>query len=218
MTIFRLTLLIILFASTNVANGQTSSDYLDTLVSDYVTDLKKKNIDTICVYEDYCIGCLYMWKEDEDKCNFSGLFVPTYIFWADKGKTYMTKKDNCFDYSIIQIPNDSIWTFFFENRDVIKKEDLKIPQYVEIKNGKQEIYSSTIDHSRHQGLKVIVRQDTLINKDLDDYYLTKQVGFNGQININYEYNINSQLKKFQILIDRIIKRTTKQNPLTKTRR
>lgn len=218
MTIFRLTLLFILFASTNVANGQTSSDFLDTLVNNYVTELRNKNIDTICIYQDYCVGCLYKWKKDEDKCNFSGLFVPTYIFWTDKGQTYMTKKDNCFDYSIINVPTDSIWTYFFENQDRIKNEELKIPQYVEMKNGKEEIYSSTIDHSRHQGLKLIVGQDTLIEKDLDDYDLTKEVGFNGQTNINYEYNINLQLKQFQLLIDRTIKTTTKLNPLGKTRR
>lgn len=218
MTIFRLALILILFVSTNLANGQNSSDYLDTLVNNYVTDLKNKNIDTICVYEDYCIGCLYKWKKAEDKCNFDGLFVTTYIFWTDKGKTYMTKKDNCFDYSIIRIPNDSIWTYFFKNRDTIKDQELKIPQYIEIKNGNEEIYTSSISHSQHQGIKIIVRQDTLINKYIDDYYLTRQIGFNGQININYEYNINSQLNYFQILIDRTIKRSTKQNPLTKTRR
>lgn len=218
MTLPRLTFIFILYASFNVVNGQTSTEHLDTLVNNYVNELKVKNIDTVCVYQDYCVGCMYRWKKDEDKCNFEGLFISTYIFWVDKGQTFMTKKDNCFDYSIIKITNDSIWTTFFKDQDKIKKEELKIPQYIELKNGKQEIYSSTIDHSRHQGLKVITGQDTLIDKDLDDYYLTKQVGFNGQANINYEYNINSRLKNFQLLIDRTIKRMTKLNPLTKTRR
>ncbi|MCO5287550.1 MAG: hypothetical protein M9898_14145 [Chitinophagaceae bacterium] len=218
MTIFRLTFLFTLFVSVNVANGQTSSDYLDTLVNNYTTDLRNKNIDTICIYQDYCVGCLYKWKKVKDRCNFSGLYIPTYIFWTDRGQTYMTKKDNCFDYSIIKIPSDSIWTYFFKNQDGIKNEELKIPQYIEMKNGKEEVYSSTIDHSRHQRLKLIVGQDTLIDKDLDDYYLTKQIGINGQTNLNYDYNINSQLKNFQLLIERTIKMTTKLNPLKKTRR
>jgi hypothetical protein len=218
MTLSRLTFLFILFTSFNVVKGQTSTEHLDILISNYVTDLKIKHIDTVCIYQDYCVGCLYMWKKDEDKCNFKGLFISTYIFWLYKGQTFMTKKDNCFDYSIIKIPHDSIWNTFFKNQDAIRKEELKIPQYVEIKYGKTEVYSSTIDHSYHQGLKVIVGQNTIIDKDLDDYYFTKKVGFNGQENINYEYNVSSQLKNFQLLIDRTIKRTTKINPLTKTRR
>jgi hypothetical protein len=125
---------------------------------------------------------------------------------------------HCFDYSTIKIPNDSIWTTFFENQDTIKKEELKVPLFIEMRNGKEVFYSSTIDHSHHQGLKVIIGQYTLINKHLDDYYLIKKDGFSGQANINYEYNINSRLKNFQLLIDRTIERVTKLNPLTKSRR
>jgi hypothetical protein len=218
MTLSRLTILFILIASFKIASGQTASEYLDTLVNNYVIELKTKNIDTICIYQDYCVGCLYTWKKDEDKCNFTGLFIPTYIFWADKGQTFMTKRDNCFDYSVIKVSNDSIWTFFFTNQDTIRKEEIKIPQYIEIKNGKEEVYSSTIDHSYHQAIKVIVRQDILIDKDIDNYYLTKEVGFRGQKNINYDYNINSYLKHVQLLIDRTIKTTLKKSKLTKKRR
>jgi hypothetical protein len=95
-----------------------------------------------------------------------------------KGQTFMTKKDNCFDYSIIKIPSDSIWAFFFKNIDEIKKEEIKIAQYVEIKNGKEEVYSSTIDHSYHEGFKVIVTDKAIVDKDLDDYYFTRKLALN----------------------------------------
>ena len=218
MTPFRLILFLISFASYTAVHGQTSSEHLDTLVGTYVDELRAKNIDTICIYQDYCVGCIYNWKKREDECDFQGLFVSTYILWLDKGKTFMTKKDNCFDYSAIEIPTDSIWSFYLNNQDTIKLEELKIPQYFELKNGKQELFCSTVDHSYHQAIKIIVGQNTIIDKDLDDYYLSKDVGFSGRKNINYEYNINSRLKNFQLLIDRTIKNTTKVNPLTKTRR
>ena len=207
-----------MFGLASGTKGQTSNDYLDTLVNEYVSELRSKSIDTICIYEDYCVGCLYMWKKSEDKCDFKGLFVPTYIFWTDKGQTYMTKKDNCFNYSVIKVPNDSIWTYFFENRDTIRTNELKVPQYFEMKNGKQELFSSSVNHSTHQGIKIIVEQNTIIDKDLDDYYLSEEVGFAEHENINYEYNLNSHLKKFQLLIHRTIESAIKVNPLTKTRR
>lgn len=218
MLLLRLTGLFILLASVNVVNAQQSTEHLDTVVKKYVIELKNKNIDTVCIYQDYCIGCTRKWKKNEDKCNFEGLFIPTYIFWVDKGQTFMTKKDNCFDYSVIKIPGDSIWTTFFKNQDIIKKETLKIPQYIEIKNGKEEIYSSYINHSYQQGIKIIVGTDTIIDKNIDDYYLTPKIIFTEKENINYLYNINSKLKNFQLLIDRIIEGALKINTLTKRKR
>ncbi len=215
MTLRYLTILsFLLFSFNNVLSGQTSSDHLDTLINDYINELKANNIDTVCIYQDYCVGCSHVWRKEEDRCNYQGLFVSTYIFWIDKGQTFITKKDNCFDYSTDRISSDSLWTFFFLHKDTIEKEEIKIPQYVEVKDGKKEVYSSTIDHSYHQTIRIIVRQKTLIDKEIDDYYLTQHVGFNGQENINYNYNINSYIKTLQLLIDRTIKKAT----LTKTRR
>jgi len=218
MTLSRLTIVFILFVSFKFTSAQTSNEYLDTLVNAYVNQLKTKNVDTICIYQDYCVGCIYSWKKNEDKCDFDGLFIPTYIFWTDKGQTYMTCKDNCFDYSSAKITNDSIWHFFFSNQNKLIKEEIKIPQYIKIKNGKEEVFSSTVDHSFHQAIKIIVGRNTIIDKDIDDYYLTKDIAFEGQKNINYDYNINSYIKKFQLLIDRTIRTATKKNKLTKRRR
>ena len=212
-----LIMFLVSLVSFNIAIGQKiSNEYFDTLVNNYVDELRANGIDTFCIYQDYCVGCSYMWQ-GKDTCNFGGLFVPTYIFWKNKGQTFMTIKDNCFDYSIIEIPRDSIWSFFFKNQDIIKKEEIKIPQYVEIKNGKEEVFSSIIDHSQHQRIKIIVGQNTVINKDINDYYLEKEIGyFGGDKNINYEYNINSYLNNFRLLIDRIIE--APPHTLIKTRR
>ena len=191
---------------------------VDSLANNFVLKLKGANIDTVCIYQNYCIGCIYRFNE-EDKYNFQGwLFLPTYIFWLDNGKTYMTKKDNCFDYSTISIPNNGFWKFYFKNEDTIKKEQIKAPQFKVIENGEEKIYSSTIDHSHHQNIRIIISQDTTIDKDIDEYYFEKEIGIAKNKNINYDYNVKSALNKFANLISLTIKEATKIQILSKTRR
>ena len=202
---------------TSFANGQTTNE-VDSLVNKFVLTLKAKNIDTVCIYQSYCIGCIYNIK-DEDKCDFKGwLFLPTYILWLDNGKTFMTKKDNCFDYSTIEIQKDNFWKFYFRNEDTIKKEKIKEPQFKVIEKGKEKIYSSIIDHSRHQNIKIIIQQNTKIDKDLDEYFFEKEIGINKDKNINYEYNVNSALNKLADLVNLTIKDEAKKQKLLKTRR
>jgi hypothetical protein len=86
MTPFRLIVISLLLFSFKHSNGQNSKEHLDSIVNSFVNSLNAKGIDTVCLYQDYCVvGFIYV-EKDEDKCNFEGLFMPTYIF----GKT----KDN----------------------------------------------------------------------------------------------------------------------------
>jgi len=218
MTLSKLTIITFLLFCCRTVQGQTSSERLDTIVASFLDELRVKGVDTFCVYQDYCVGCDYNWKSSDDRCGFEGLFIPTYIFWLGNGQTYMTKKDNCFDYSVIKVDSDSIWQLFFTNRHIIEREEIKMPQYVEVKNGKTETYSSSIDHSWHQGIQVIIGNDTIINKNLDEYYFSKEVGNAKRKNINYEYNVNSFLNRLQALISRTIKDSIRREKLQKARR
>lgn len=198
--------------------SQTSSGDLDTLINEFVNEKRLKGVDTFFVYQDYCVGCSYRWNSKDDKCNFEGLCIPTFVIWCENGQTYMTKKDNCFDFPVLKVEHDSLWRFYFANRKVLEKEEIRIPQYVGVKDGKEYIYSSTINHSIHYDIKIIIGQDTTINQDLDEYYFTKEIGIEQHRNINYEHNINSLTKKLQELIERTITSTTQGPKWTKVRR
>jgi hypothetical protein len=218
MIIRHLIVIAVLFLSYRSVSGQTSTEQLEKIVWKFVNDQRVKKIDTFCIYQSYCVGCNYKWGNKEDRCDFEGLYIPTYIFWLEKGKTFVVKKDNCFDYAQIRIDNDSLWQFFFPNRDAMEREEIKEPQYVEVKNGREQIYSSRIDHSWHQGIQVIVRQDTIINQEVDEYFFSKEIGFGRHKNINYEYNVNSYIKRFQELLERTSNAVTQSQVLRKTRR
>lgn len=49
----------------------------------------------------------------------------------------MTRKDNCFDYSTVNINNDSLWQFFFKQKEKLKTEKIKMPKYTVVENGKK---------------------------------------------------------------------------------
>jgi hypothetical protein len=129
----------------------------------------------------------------------------------------MTKKDNCFDYSTVKVETDSLWQFFIVIVTQSKKRKLKCHSILKTKM-EAEIYASSIDHSRHQGIQMLIRRDTTINKDIDDYYFSREVGFKQHKNINYDYNINSYLKNLQLIISRMISVINRKSKLTKTRR
>jgi hypothetical protein len=199
-------------------SAQNSSEHLDTVVRTFIKSLNSKGIDTVLIYQDYCVGCVHSFKPGEDICVFKGFFIPTYILWLDNGQTYMTKKDNCFDYSIISIRTDSVWRFLFSNKKSLDTEEIKIPQYIVITNGKEKIYSTFIDHSAHEGIALTVGIDTIINRDLDEYYFSELIASGDQKNINYSHNMNSSLKRFQLVISETIQTAIHTQQLQKFRR
>ncbi|GAB2843238.1 hypothetical protein GCM10027043_52860 [Ferruginibacter profundus] len=216
MTPYKLIILFFLQPFFVTTQGQTTSNQVDSLVKSYISQLRERGIDTVCIYQDYCVGCEYSAAKDENICDFPGwIFLPTYIFWIDKGLSFMTKKDNCFDYSTIKIDNPKFWKLYFSNKDAIKQEQIKVPQFIEIKNGEKNIYSSIIDHSTRQNIKIITKNE-VISKSLDDYSFSEKIGLSLKSNINYKYNSKTYLKKLQLLLDKTVEDQTKN--LIKTRR
>ena len=183
-------LLLLLFAIPVYA--QLSQPQLDSVVKNYTQDLKRRGVDTICVFNEYCIGCFFY--SEKDQCLEKILFLPTYIFWKEKGKTFMTKKNACYDYSTREISNDSFWYFYLANRDKIKKEELKIPQYIEMINGKKKIQSLPVDHGVYFQIIFDIAGNSM-TKNFNSFYLTKELGEKEEHNINYEFNTKTFLNK-----------------------
>ena len=199
------------------AFGQLSQEQLDSLVKKYTQSLRAAGVDTICVYEEYCIGCLFYSDKDKNLCLEKISFLPTYIFWKHKGKSYMTKKDACFDYSVQKISSEAFWYYYLTNRDKIKKEELKAPQYKEIINGKEKIHSIDIDHSIYFRISLNIGNDSM-TKDINNFYFTKELGINGEQNINYDYNMLSALNNLHSVVQKTIKAETGKKRLVATLR
>jgi hypothetical protein len=195
-------LVIMLFCIRGFSQGQeTSYQQLDSLVTKFVEKLQYKNIDTICIYKNYCVGCYYVFENKDDECICSTTFIPTYILWLNRGKTFLSKKDNCFDYSTIEIDSTFAWDYFLKNKECIAKEHVKPFEYVVSKDNREDTYLIIRDHSNRQDFKMIVNDD-VISLHFDEFDLEKEC--DNSININYEYN---QSLKGKIVINELEKIT-----------
>jgi hypothetical protein len=177
--------------------------------------LQKDGVDTLCIYQEYCVGCEVLWKNKNDRCDYQGYYISADIYWKKNGLTYMTAKNNCFDYSTATIAADSLWAFYFNNINEIRSEIIKGSQYKETENGTTKIFYSSIDHSSRENITMIVHGDT-VEKDFNDFDFEKTLDIAGRNpNINYEYNQNTKSKKLQLLLNSLTKEISKRKLLSK---
>lgn len=217
MNFIRYLSVILLQLFTVSATAQLTQTQLESLVRDYTKTLLKSGIDTICVYEEYCNGCYFFNEKQEHLCQEKILFLPTYILWKQKGNTYMTKKDICFDYSTQKISDGSFWQYYISNREKLKKEELKKPQYMEIVNGKKQVKTIDIENSIYFRISIFAGKDSMI-KVINNFFFTKELGPKEEINLNYDHNHNSLLNHLHLLLQNIIKKEKEKKRLAETLR
>ncbi len=205
--------IIFLLGCGSIVKGQLSQHKVDSIVLHSVDFLKSKGIDTICVYKNYCIGCLYIRKKGEPICSSNQNYFPTYIIWRDKGVTYLTKKDACFDYSEVKTKGASIFQYYCDNEKEIKKFTLKPPEYKEIVNGEEIIHSEDVDHSLFNEIRFYLNGDSL-TKTIKLFYLSQKAGPSAD-NLNYQFNINSKLIVLNDKIIKLVNNRTVKKALTK---
>ena len=178
--------LIFLFISFIVKSQSISNENLDKLVSNFTQKLLDKNINTICIYESYCVGCEITFDvTNKELCLDEDVNQPIFIFWKDNGKTFINKINRCYEYLDIEIPDDDFWKIYFKNSKIIEKEKINNFESVEYKKGKKTTISISVDHSYHQNFKFIVNNKT-VSKYFDEFDLSK--GSNDLYNINYTHN------------------------------
>jgi hypothetical protein len=199
-------ILIFLFI-TFIGNSQNVSDEnLDKLVSNFTKNLVEKKIDTICIYESYCVGCEITFdvsnlndKEKKELCRDELTNQPIFVFWKQEGKTFITKINNCYEYSDIEASNDDFWGIYFENINVIENEKIKNFEYEIYKNGKKISSQIFRDHSDHQNFKFIVN-NKIVAKYFDNFKLEKENNtFKNTTLYNINYNHNNSLISKKII-------------------
>lgn len=203
---YKVTILIFLIISF-IGNSQNLSDEnLEKLVSNFTKNLAEKKIDTICIYESYCVGCEITFdilnlndKERKKLCKDELINQPVFVFWKEKGKTFITKINNCYEYSSIEVNNDDFWEIYFVNINVIENEKIKNFEYEIYKNGKKISSQIFKDHSDHQNFKFIVN-NKIVAKYFDNFKLKKENNtFTNTTLSNINYNHNNSLISKKII-------------------
>jgi len=211
-------LLLFLFCVTFIGNAQSYSEgKIEQFVSDYIKNLQLNKIDTICVYESYCVGYVMTFDssifDDPEKCTDDQTNSPVYLFWKEKGKTFLSKVNYCYEYSEIMISNDRFWEIYFSNKDIIENEKFKRFEYESEVNSKKKVYILGVDHTSHNNFKFIIN-NKIIEKRFNNFDLQKDHN-SKEININYNNNINLKSKSIIELLKQITSEAEKNNTFKK---
>ena len=182
------------------------NDNLDKLVSNFTKELIEKKIDTICIYESYSVGSEITFeiselneREKQELCRDELINQPVFVFWKEKGKTFLNKINSCFEYSAIEILEDELWKIYFENTIAIEKEKVKNFEYESFINGKKISSPIFRDHSYHQNFKFIIN-NKIVEKYFDNFKLQNETdNFKDKRLYNINYNHNTTLKSKKII-------------------
>ncbi|MBS7254343.1 hypothetical protein [Flavobacterium branchiicola] len=198
-------------------HAQTNPEItIDDLVSNYIQELQSRKIDTICIYENYCIGCELTYNSskiyDEETCTDELHQEPAYIFWKEKSKTYFSKINYCYEYSKIILENDTFWQIYFSNKTIIENELVKPFEYITTEKSKKAKYTLAVSNSSFQNLKFITNGN-ITEKQFDNFDLQKEE--RNFVNINYKNNINLKSKLIVDILEKTTSGAEKNNTLKK---
>ena len=197
---------------------KASLGHLDSLIVNYVKDLHNiQKVDSFCIYSSYTLMPAHWIKWSPDNYCNTDIFIPRHILWLKNGKTFLTEKDNCFDYTTINYNADTLWNYFLRNKNIIKREKVKTFQYLD----KKDTVNSMVDHSDHQDFKIMIGADT-IEKWFDSHDLQEKETFGYAedtiININYRYNNSLKSKYFADMMEKVVRNVEGNKLLIGTRR
>ena len=220
--------LIVLFLMTCnfIYSQDTSIEHLNDLAVNFTKKLSEQKIDTICVYEEYSTGLPPQVSSSEDidvqnvNCDSKGTYIPTYILWKQLGKTYITKMDNCFDFSTEIIDGKELWDVILKNKSILEKEKVKSFEYWSEENGKKVKYTKAMIHSHFQNFKLIVGKG-ITEQNFNSYILQeKDDEYASEINENINYKYNNSLKgKYLIdLLHKIVFKVESERKLKRVMR
>ncbi|RXK58029.1 hypothetical protein ESA94_18615 [Lacibacter luteus] len=166
----------------------TSAQEIDSKIDSFT---RVNNIDSFLVYFITCNDLAH----SIDSCNQS---PSLYLIWKKNGNFFIQKFEHCEDYKAIQISNENPLSFYFTNKEIISKEEIKSPVYYEYKKEKGRKYTIEVTSTRSHSCFYNIFFRTNINsfqKRIDSYNLDFTEYSDGKKSINTKYNNSTKLKQ-----------------------
>jgi hypothetical protein len=195
--------LMLFYSITFLAQNRKAKD-LDSICGQFMEKLRVEKIDTISIYESYSTGSskLLTLKPGQklDDCLFSIVPKDVYFFWKKGGKTFSTKKNDCFDYPIVEIHDSNLWKIFFQNRTEIESEKPKRFQ------SKSDGFITNV-HSSYRDFKFIIQNKTVKQKfDLFDFIKKEKYRENPRENLSFKFNQKLKSKVVMDILENLSKK------------
>ena len=176
-----------------------------------VKSLKEQGVNTIISFHPYCVGCITTWSDtSKSACHSADL---QYLIWTKDNQNFIQLFDQCYEYQpLIGVVTHFI-AIYDEHLQEILKEEIKPVAYNILVDGKEQIFESSIDHDFHHDF-LFYLETGKVAKPMQDYYLNNR--FEGDfsnrpntaskpINVNYQYNQKTYLKKLLDELDKDLK-------------
>lgn len=175
---------------TIIMSGGQNDEGLSKLLIDSLSSI---GVDTILNYKRTCIGC----------CDFYNVYSvfkgQSSLFKIQYGNVYNTFRN-------VKVQNDSIFLFTEKYKSILQAEKphkFKLKSRVDKKAGAQYSTHVSIDHYCYTSMSIKFGGDSLVVKNLVDYYFDEYWGSDSTLrNINFDSNLNSKWNKLQSIIER----------------
>jgi hypothetical protein len=193
-----LSIFFLLFVSSTYAQDEELSRH--NAVNDFVNELIKKDIDTICDYEIFTDKTSSMYTQ--------------YIFWKENGKTKLKKIELNKNYENIEVETDDFWTTLLSNIDIIEKEEVKSFGFIKKIKGKDEVLNVVSDGGDIKEFNTYLKGKMIkFWTSSSDFQHTDIIENKNVININFEYNNNLKGKSIIDKLEMITTKLEKENRL-----
>ncbi|RYU82869.1 hypothetical protein [Hymenobacter persicinus] len=186
-------------------SAQYQKSALEIQIEQLVADLRRQRIDTVCTYQEYCVGCRGSRVADDSPCTTKGILIPTYLFWQKAGRTYRQYLDNC----ETRVPEEiaaEFWAYTSRFKHQLQVEEIK--DFHIMDNGKPEQVSR--NHGGSFSFDIILGQDT-IKQYFDDFALTKFTRFARKKSFNIYYRSNHRTHTYKL--QRMLSHAAAQKPV-----
>ncbi|WP_130735934.1 hypothetical protein [Flavobacterium sp. J27] len=149
-----------------------------------IATLKSSKIDTIGIIERKCESMI------SPKCGN----VNFYLLWKNKGRTFIQKINKCETESIKIDSTNYFFTFYYENKQKIEQEELKMYKT-------EDSGFSMTDHYC-ESIITFFENDNKLNKTINSYLL--EIG--EEKNINFKFNNNLKIVELDKNTRKLLKR------------
>ncbi|MFP9118568.1 hypothetical protein ACLI08_12325 [Flavobacterium sp. RNTU_13] len=198
---FKFLALIFLFTTTIYSQNFPSEKQADG----FIAALQKQKVDTICTLKHDAVG--YIGGNYDGDCPKTE--KTAYIFWKKDGKTYLTQKNNCKEYPVIEIKDDQFWNIYFESKELVATQKIKVPEVIVKDSTGTHIHKTLSFHYSFKEIALYTNGKRVLDDKSPDNFFHKKLIHNRK-NINYSYNTSTVIYKLRIALDKIIKNYSKR--------
>jgi hypothetical protein len=210
-------IIIIFFLVSNFSLGQTNTDQVESIISDFQAELASQNISDFFALKQLAPGSIHIFKYyDPNICGANGIYFELYLFWKNGNDSYIKKYDNCGGFEPLPLSDSEPINFFEKNAKNLKVAEVRPYQTKPDSIGVNGIVYKSISSVSHSSQRVFwfFSRSSQFKKRFIEYDLTSEVD---QPNLHYKTNNELSIVQLNIICEEIIGEFESKNSFKRTK-